>query len=730
MKYGFIVSVLLLFKISLMAESADVLWEKAFSDFSSGEKALRLKNGDDAEGYFRQALTRFIEIRSDYPKWESGSVNFRINECRANIAQANKIRQATQVPGGMQDLTHRLEVAIREKENYSSAMMVADQKNKVYQREIEILRKLVAQAQKSASDDSSKSSALEESLLTQYKLKLQLKEKNRELGELKNSISGSISGQNKKREAELATKAVSLAKKEKALDKRIAELDKAKKRSDAQYDALRVVHVELKELALRSESELKKSSSQNTELREANEEVRIKHKKLLGEIKDLTEQSEKFKKKSLDARKREDELRKSVETKLSVDVKLMHDLQKNYDDLRSKYTDLNLKLATSEQGFLESEGRLTQREQELMRLKLKYEDVKNKLIIRDTSLTNKLKNELVALEVKLQKTETELLNKTQLISLYTTRLDSSSTQLKKVMADYQLLRESAPAGVGKPLAQIDDQALKYIESYKLAEARNKALNTELMQLRNKIKESEKASLLQEDELIQKLVEYKEKYKETKSNYDQLLLKKSLGSTEIVTQSTTKASDEVTGFIYEAYKASTEGEYQVALGFYAKALELDSQNFDALLRTGLLYYERNQSSEAERYLTRAFYLSPDDTNVLVALGMCLSEKGEYLMAISLLSRAAALVPENADVRFNLGAIMQAQGWNKSALIETEQAYRLRPNDPQILMNLTILYLAQTPKRVVEAKAMYAKALELGASVSPQLQQILGVEKSSK
>ena len=725
MNYRFLPILFMLLSSSLWAESADVRWNKAFSDFSVGEKSLRLKNGDDAEAYFSQALNKFLEIRADHPKWESGSVNFRINECRANIDQANKLRQATEVQGGVKDLTQRLETAIKEKENYSSAMMVADQKNKTYQREIEVLRKLVVQAQKSASDGSTDSNGLEEALMTQHKLQLQLKEKTKELKQLKNSISENISDQSKKKAAELETQAIYLAKKQKALDKRIAELDKVTKQSEAQYDALRVVHVELKELALQSEAELKKSSAENEALRQANDAVRIKHEKLLGKIKGLSEQADKSKKKVSDAHARESKLLKSLDLQLTEEGKLAHESQKSYDDLRNNYANLNLKLATSEQEFLESEGRLNQRDQEFMQLKLKYEDVKNKLIIRDTSLTNKLKNELLELEIKLQQTEATLLNKNKLISLYTTRLDSSSAQLKKVMADYELLSERAPLQAEEKASQTNAQVLKYIKSYKLAETRNKALSTELRELRNRIKVSHEASLLQEDELIQKLVEYKEKYKETKNNYDQLLLKKSLGPATIVTKSTTQASDEVTGFIYDAYKASMDGEYQVALGFYAKVLELDSQNFDALLRTGLLYYELNQNSEAERYLKRAFYLSPDDTHVLMTLGMCLSDKGEYLMAISLLTRAAALVPDNAEVRLNLGVIMQAQGWNSSALTETEQAYRLKPNDPKILMNLAILYLAQAPKRVAEAKAMYTKAIELGATASPQIQQILGL-----
>ena len=244
MNYRFLPILFMLLSSSLWAESADVRWNKAFSDFSEGEKSLRLKNGDDAEAYFSQALNKFLEIRADHPKWESGSVNFRINECRANIDQANKLRQATQVQGGVKDLTQRLETAIKEKENYSSAMMVADQKNKTYQREIEVLRKLVVQAQKSASDGSADSNGLEEALMTQHKLQLQLKEKTKELKQLKNSISENISDQSKKKAAELETQAIYLAKKQKALDKRIAELDKVTKQSEAQYDALRVVHVD------------------------------------------------------------------------------------------------------------------------------------------------------------------------------------------------------------------------------------------------------------------------------------------------------------------------------------------------------------------------------------------------------------------------------------------------------------------------------------------------------
>ena len=721
MKCKLVVLLMLVMSATLFGGEADDLWNKAFRDVDAGEKALRLKNGFDAEGHFRKALNSFLKIRADYPKWESGSVNFRINECRSKMEEANKIRSEKRVSHDLADINGKLDAALKERDKYSAAMMLAYQKNKTYEREIAVLRKLVAQAQREASDESSQSSGLEDVLMAQHKLELELKAKERELVNLKKTLKDNVTEQSKLKELELQERTSDLAEKELELTKRLAVLDEEKAQASNQYDALRVVHLELKALALKTERELKKTAEEARAVKETLKEHKDRADDLQEQNREWSERVKLAKQREADVLKREKDLRLSLDDKLSKEIKTQHDLQSKYDDLNTKYTDLELRLAQELRVSQKSQGDLVDLERSMSKLKLDYEDVKNKLIVRDTSRTNTLRNELLAVSNNYKRTFDELTEKNKLVELLKKRLKANSAQLQ--LSLQQLAPSKEPVDDSASEAS-DAQALKYIKQYEEAELRSQKLNKELMSLRLHVKESRRASMLDEEELIKKLVDYKEENKALKLANEQLNLaqgtKTVLSAKEMPRQDNSQLSE----FIYEAYKAQTEGEVQVAFGFYAKALELDPQSLDALLRAGLLYYELGQLSEAERYLSRAFYQSPDDVNILIGLGMCLSEKGEYLMALSLLSRAASLKPDNAEVRLNLGAIMQAQGWNSSALQETEKAFELDGENPQVLINLAILYLAQSPKRLDDAKEMYQKAISLGAAKTPLLEQLIG------
>ncbi len=129
------------------------------------------------------------------------------------------------------------------------------------------------------------------------------------------------------------------------------------------------------------------------------------------------------------------------------------------------------------------------------------------------------------------------------------------------------------------------------------------------------------------------------------------------------------------------------QYQQAIAYYDKALELDPnyqqaiQNKAVTYRNQGRYYgeEKNNLAASLQSLEKAYQLNPNDYETLRLLGVANGIRGNSNNAISFFEKALALEPENADALFNLGTAHYAAG-NE----EKGAAYHLRARqiDPSV------------------------------------------------
>lgn len=104
------------------------------------------------------------------------------------------------------------------------------------------------------------------------------------------------------------------------------------------------------------------------------------------------------------------------------------------------------------------------------------------------------------------------------------------------------------------------------------------------------------------------------------------------------------------------------EYEQAIDFYQKALQLDPAYKDAInnlavtYRNAGRYYgeKKGDLAKALQYLTKSYEAQPDDYETLRLLGVAYGIQQNHPKAIEFFEKAATVQPENADALYNLGS----------------------------------------------------------------------------
>ena len=112
----------------------------------------------------------------------------------------------------------------------------------------------------------------------------------------------------------------------------------------------------------------------------------------------------------------------------------------------------------------------------------------------------------------------------------------------------------------------------------------------------------------------------------------------------------------------------------------KAIQADSNSFDAFVHLGNLYTRTQRYSESVDVYRKALQLNPQHTDVLFNLGFTLANTGMYESAEEMLARVVQLKPEYIDkALFNLAVVQQKVGKIKESLASLEAAVAIRPQN---------------------------------------------------
>lgn len=149
----------------------------------------------------------------------------------------------------------------------------------------------------------------------------------------------------------------------------------------------------------------------------------------------------------------------------------------------------------------------------------------------------------------------------------------------------------------------------------------------------------------------------------------------------------------------------QDDYDSAIGFLTKALELDPGVAEAHATLGDIYLRQGELEKAEAELRAELLRHPDDHRALYTLAVVLdlARKGEE--ALEVLESLLASRPRTANGRYLMGKILLARGEEDRALEQLLSAVELAPNDPNIRYQLGRAYqkLGRTEEAQVEFDA---------------------------
>jgi tetratricopeptide (TPR) repeat protein len=134
-------------------------------------------------------------------------------------------------------------------------------------------------------------------------------------------------------------------------------------------------------------------------------------------------------------------------------------------------------------------------------------------------------------------------------------------------------------------------------------------------------------------------------------------------------------------------------YDKAIEYYQKAIETDSNYFDAYYNMGLAYLTLSDYEKAMAYYNKALTLNDTIANIYFALGFIYANKQDNEKAIAYYNQGLTINDTIANIYFTLGSIYaETQDYDK-AIKTFKKGINLKPNSPEEHYHLGLFYQEQ-------------------------------------
>jgi tetratricopeptide (TPR) repeat protein len=154
-----------------------------------------------------------------------------------------------------------------------------------------------------------------------------------------------------------------------------------------------------------------------------------------------------------------------------------------------------------------------------------------------------------------------------------------------------------------------------------------------------------------------------------------------------------------------------GQIEMAIAEYNKALEIDQHNAEAYLERGIAYDEKGYVDKALADLNKAIELSPRYAEAYLNRGVFWFRKGNFDKAITDYTTAIEINPR-ADGAYNnrgLALLKKSDNERKRALSDYNKAIEINPHDDGIYLNRGNLW--DKMRYYNKALSDYNKAIEI-------------------
>ena len=191
-------------------------------------------------------------------------------------------------------------------------------------------------------------------------------------------------------------------------------------------------------------------------------------------------------------------------------------------------------------------------------------------------------------------------------------------------------------------------------------------------------------------------------------------------------------------LYSATLRAKTGDFDGAVTYLRGLLASSPDDDELLYNLGVVYSEKDRDSEAIQYMQQALDKNPDNADALNFIGYTWAEHGENLeQAEKYITRAMELRPDNGYIVDSLGWVyyMRAKPliaagdvaggrkWLTKAIEELKRAHELTGGDPVISEHIGDAYLLLDERRQALAKFEEAALMGPRPEEQPQLREKL-------
>lgn len=162
-------------------------------------------------------------------------------------------------------------------------------------------------------------------------------------------------------------------------------------------------------------------------------------------------------------------------------------------------------------------------------------------------------------------------------------------------------------------------------------------------------------------------------------------------------------------LYLGAIAISQREDSVAIEHFKYVIENARWNGEAWVRLGGLYFDNRKYEEAEKIMSEAIDLFPNDFAVNLILGLSLAQQGKNFEAKDYLKKATELNPADVNALSAYGFSLSQLNENEDAVIYLKRALAIDPNNVNLLGQLGLIL--NNLQNLTESDSIYEKALKI-------------------